>query len=206
MNRIKRVALEKLTNELTEKTSQFQVGGCAIIDDELVYLWIAYYFKQPVTVVTNDFSKEMIQKSKTKQEEPKKPQNINQVKSKKIVRKEFEKRAIEEAFLEMTIKDVQFILPKEANDLIEEGKSLKHCVGGSSYINQHADGRTTIVFARKTAEPDKPYYTIEYRGSRLIQVSGWDNKKPDEQLRKVVNQWLHIVNERAKTKEKKHVA
>lgn len=124
MNRIKRVALEKLTNELTEKTSsseklifewlgkqkdialyqgiltpekslkkahqyaysqavQYQVGGCAIIDDELVYLWIAHYFKQPVTVVTNDFSKEMIQKSKTKQEEPKKPQNINQVKSKK---------------------------------------------------------------------------------------------------------------------------
>lgn len=129
MNRIKRVALEKLTNELTEKTSpseklifewlgkqkdialyqgiltpekslkkayqyaysqatQFQVGGCAIIDDELVYLWIAHYFKQPVTVVTNDFSKEMIQKSKTKKEEPKKPQNINQVKLKKKETKE----------------------------------------------------------------------------------------------------------------------
>ena len=124
MNRIKRVALEKLTTELTEQSSpsekmmyewlckqkdialyqgiltpekslkkayqyaysqatQFQVGGCAIIDDELVYLWIAHYFKQPVTEVTNDFAKEMIQKSKTKQEEPKKPQNINQVKSKK---------------------------------------------------------------------------------------------------------------------------
>lgn len=129
MNRIKRVALEKLTNELTEQTSpseklifewlgkqkdialyqgiltpekslkkayqyaysqatQFQVGGCAIIDDELVYLWITHYFKQPVTVVTKDFAKEMIQKSKTKQEEPKKPQNINQVKSKKKATKE----------------------------------------------------------------------------------------------------------------------
>lgn len=123
-----------------------------------------------------------------------------------IVRKEFEKRANEEAFLEMTIKDVQFILPKEANDLIEEGKSLKHCVGGSSYINQHADGKTTIVFVRKTAEPDKPYYTIEYCDSRIYQVSGWDNKKPDEQLRKVVNQWLQIVNEIAKSREKNHVA
>ncbi|MDB1696144.1 Cas9 inhibitor AcrIIA9 family protein [Enterococcus casseliflavus] len=129
MNRIKRVALEKLTNELTEQTSpsekwifewlgkqkdialyqgiltpekslkkayqyaysqavHYQVGGCAIIDDELVYLWIAHYFKQPVTVVTNDFAKEMVQKSKTKQEEPKKPQNINQVKSKKKATKE----------------------------------------------------------------------------------------------------------------------
>lgn len=129
MNRIKRVALEKLSNELTEQTSpseklifewlgkqkdialyqgiltpekslkkahqyaysqavQYQVGGCAIIDHELVYLWIAHYFKQPVTVVTNDFAKEMIQKSKTKQEEPKKPQNINQVKSKNKATKE----------------------------------------------------------------------------------------------------------------------
>ncbi|RXA62168.1 hypothetical protein EQ871_12520 [Enterococcus casseliflavus] len=129
MNRIKRVALEKLSSELTEKTSpseemmyewlckqkdialyqgiltpekslkkahqyaysqavQYQVGGCAIIDHELVYLWIAHYFKQPVTVVTNDFAKEMVQKSKTKQEEPKKPQNINQVKSKKTATKE----------------------------------------------------------------------------------------------------------------------
>lgn len=129
MNRIKRVALEKITNELTEQTSpseklnfewlgkqkdialykgiltpekslkkahqyaysqavQYQVGGCAIIDHELVYLWIAHYFKQPVTVVTNDFAKEMVQKSKTKQEEPKKPQNINQVKSKKKATKE----------------------------------------------------------------------------------------------------------------------
>lgn len=123
-----------------------------------------------------------------------------------IIRKEFAKRANEESFLEMTIKEVQFILPREANDLIEEGKSLKHCVGGSSYINQHADGRTTIVFARKADEPDKPYYTLEYRDSRLIQVSGWDNKKPDEQLRKVVNQWLQIANERTKRKEKKHVA
>lgn len=123
-----------------------------------------------------------------------------------IVRKEFAKRANEESFLEMTIKEVQFILPREANDLIEEGKSLKHCVGGSSYINQHAEGRTTIVFVRKTDEPDKPYYTLEYRDSRLIQVSGWDNKKPDEQLRKVVNQWLQIANERTKRKEKKHVA
>ncbi|MFP8918417.1 Cas9 inhibitor AcrIIA9 family protein [Enterococcus innesii] len=129
MNRIKRVALEKLTNELTEQSSpsekmmyewlckqkdielykgiltpekslkkahqyaysqavQYQVGGCAIIDHELVYLWIAHYFKQPVAVVTNDFAKEMIQKSETKKEEPKKPQNINQVKPKKKETKE----------------------------------------------------------------------------------------------------------------------
>ncbi|MBR8698446.1 PcfJ domain-containing protein [Enterococcus gallinarum] len=28
-------------------------------------------------------------------------------------------------------------MPKEANELIEEGKQLEHCVGGSHYIKDH---------------------------------------------------------------------
>ncbi|MGF1948767.1 Cas9 inhibitor AcrIIA9 family protein, partial [Enterococcus gallinarum] len=76
-------SLKKAHQYAYSQAVQYQVGGCAIIDHELVYLWIAHYFKQPVTVVTNDFAKEMVQKSKPKKEEPKKPQNINQVKPKK---------------------------------------------------------------------------------------------------------------------------
>ncbi|MFR0814172.1 MAG: PcfJ domain-containing protein [Enterococcus casseliflavus] len=123
-----------------------------------------------------------------------------------VIRKEFEKRAVEEAFLEMTLNDVKFILPKEANELIEEGKKLEHCVGTNSYINEHADGDTTIVFVRKASEPDKPYYTLEYQDSELVQISGSNNKSPDEHLLETVNQWLQIVNERIKRKEKKYVA
>lgn len=122
-----------------------------------------------------------------------------------VVRKEFEKRAIEEAFLEMTINDVKFILPKEANELIEDGKKLEHCVGSNSYIDEHADGDTTIAYVRKASEPDKPYYTIEYQDSELVQISGSNNKSPDEHLLETVNQWLEIVNEIAKSREKKQV-
>lgn len=123
-----------------------------------------------------------------------------------VVRKEFEKRAVEEAFLEMTINDVKFILPKEANELIEEGKKLEHCVGTNSYIDEHADGDTTIVFVRKASEPDKPYYTLEYQDSELVQISGSNNKSPDEHLLETVNHWLQIVNEMSKLREKKYVA
>ncbi|MEO2553474.1 PcfJ domain-containing protein [Enterococcus casseliflavus] len=123
-----------------------------------------------------------------------------------FVRKEFEKRAIEEAFLEMTINDVKFILPKEANELIEEGKKLKHCVGANSYIDEHAEGDTTIVFVRKAYEPDKPYYTIEYQDSTLVQISGYKNERPNERLRETINQWVQIVNEITKSREKNHVA
>lgn len=123
-----------------------------------------------------------------------------------VVRKEFEKRAVEEAFLEMTINGVKFILPKEANELIEEGKKLEHCVGTKSYIDEHADGDTTIVFVRKASEPDKPYYTLEYQDSELVQISGSNNKSPDEHLLETVNHWLQIVNDIAKSREKNHVA
>lgn len=123
-----------------------------------------------------------------------------------VVRKEFEKRAVEEAFLEMTINGVKFILPKEANELIEEGKKLEHCVGTNSYIDEHADGDTTIVFVRKASEPDKPYYTLEYQDSELVQISGSNNKSPDEHLLETVNHWLQIVNDIAKSREKNHVA
>jgi len=56
------------------------------------------------------------------------------------------------------------------------------------------------------SEPDKPYYTIEYQDSELVQISGSNNKSPDEYLLETVNQWLEIVNARAKLREKKYVA
>jgi|GEM_PF-5913039 len=52
-----------------------------------------------------------------------------------------------------------------------------------------------IIFVRKESEPDKSYYTIEYQDTTLVQVSGYNNKRLDEQLRETVNQWLQIVNE-----------
>lgn len=132
--------------------------------------------------------------------------NILNATKKEIVRKEFEKRAKEWHFLEITLGDVQFVLPKEANELIEEGKQLKHCVGGSHYINDHADGKTTIVFIRKISDPEKPYYTLEYRDNKIIQIHGLKHIRPNDKLREAVNKWLEIANHLVREKEKKHVA
>lgn len=112
-----------------------------------------------------------------------------------VVRKEFAKRAKELKELEMRVQGYQFLLPKDAKELIEEGKSLEMCVGGSSYINSHANGETTIVFIRRATELDKPYYTLEYRDEKIIQLHGYKNKNADKFLQEASNEWLKRVNE-----------
>lgn len=54
-------------------------------------------------------------------------------------------------------------LPNKLSEITTEGMVLSHCVGG--YLDRHADGETTILFLRKKSEPDRPFYTIECRGT-----------------------------------------
>jgi len=62
-----------------------------------------------------------------------------------------------------------------ADELIEEGKALNHCVGG--YARRHANGECTILFIRKASEPDKPFFTVEVRGDHIVQIQGHSNKQ-----------------------------
>lgn len=84
--------------------------------------------------------------------------------------------------------------PKGAKEIIEEGKSLRHCVGG--YADRHARGETTILFMRAAAEPSKPLYTIEIRGKTLIQAHGYQNiKNPEDvpEAQAFLDEWLAWV-------------
>lgn len=84
--------------------------------------------------------------------------------------------------------------PKGAKEIIEEGKSLHHCVGG--YADRHARGDTTILFMRATAAPSKPLYTIEIRGKTLIQAHGYQNiKNPQDvpEAKAFIDEWLAWV-------------
>ena len=59
------------------------------------------------------------------------------------------------------------IVPKHLVSLIIEGQTLHHCVG--SFVDSVSEGKNTIVFLRKVAEPDIPYVTI----SLLQNGEGW---------------------------------
>ncbi|GCD13178.1 PcfJ domain-containing protein [Clostridium tagluense] len=73
---------------------------------------------------------------------------------------------------------------RSSNELIEEGKSLSHCVG--TYADRHAKGETNIFFIRKTSDPDKSYYTIEVKKDIIIQIHGKDNRSPSVDVQEFI--------------------
>ena len=84
--------------------------------------------------------------------------------------------------------------PADAQEIITEGNSLKHCVGG--YVERHANGSTNILFMRLSSLPYIPLYTIEIRGKNLIQVHGFKNRtSPEEtpEAKKFFDEWLDAV-------------
>ncbi|MDT2848787.1 PcfJ domain-containing protein [Vagococcus carniphilus] len=93
--------------------------------------------------------------------------------TREITKEGFESKAKMLAMLEVTIDNFIFVLPKQAEELVKEGQALKHCVGSSGYIKNHAEGRTTIVFVRKADEPDKSFFTLEYT---MIVLSNYKGK------------------------------
>lgn len=85
-------------------------------------------------------------------------------------------------------------------ELIEEGKALNHCVGG--YAARYADGENILLFIRKTAEPDKPYYTVEIIKDKVIQVWGEDNCNPTEDVTKFMKKFEKIKLNKKNTRKK----
>ena len=76
-------------------------------------------------------------------------------------------------------------------EMIAEGKTLYHCVGG--YAKSHASGGTSILFIRKIDEPDKPYYTLEYQGGKVVQNRGLKNCARTEAVKHFEEKWLEYI-------------
>ena len=92
--------------------------------------------------------------------------------------------------------EFEIIIPREPGDIVNEGASLNHCVGG--YLESVAHGYKTILFLRKVSNPDKSFYTIEVGDSRIIQIHGnhnrWLGNNP-EAIQFVID-WLKDVQVR----------
>lgn len=97
-------------------------------------------------------------------------------------------------------KDYVIMAPHSAADIVEEGRTLHHCVGGDTYLEKHNKGRTFILFMRKAKKPDKRYYTIEIdpKDNRIIQYYGANDKQPDKEAVDVfLKQWKRYLNKKA---------
>ena len=114
-------------------------------------------------------------------------------------------------FLDLVeLEDEEYVVvkPETPYDLVVEGTTLGHCVGG--YINKVVDRKTNIMFIRKIQDPTKPLFTVEILSNGVIEQihgrynSNIDDKKVVEEepnLTKFVATWvkekkleLHTIN------------
>lgn len=98
-----------------------------------------------------------------------------------------------------------FIPAGRCEELIEEGRTLHHCVGASDiYMNKMAEGKTWIVFLRRKENIDKPYYTLEIsmKNDNILQWYSEFNRKPDEKvISKLLTEYKNAVR-KERTKQK----
>lgn len=92
---------------------------------------------------------------------------------------------------------------KDAAEIVREGRTLHHCVGGESYLSNHDKGKSFILFLRKKETQEVPYYTIEIRDKDIIQWYGVRDTKPDK---KIIDEWLKQYVEQLSEKKMKKTA
>lgn len=89
------------------------------------------------------------------------------------------------------------VIPHTVEEIINEGKAMKHCVGG--YAGRHMEGTLAILFLRLTAEPNKSLYTIEMHDKTLTQVQGYNNRTPlTPEAKAFFDMWLAWVKSGSK--------
>ncbi len=79
--------------------------------------------------------------------------------------------------------------PASYEEIIQEGISLKHCVA-TNYSKSYAEGKTDLLFIRKASDKQVPYYTVEFKNGRIIQIHGYDHAKPTEKINNFMSKWL----------------
>ena len=78
--------------------------------------------------------------------------------------------------------EFSMIVPQCADDVIDEGNRMGHCVGG--YIGSIRKEKTFILFMRKTEKLDLPFITVELCDGKICTALGRHNRRlePDEKL------------------------
>lgn len=89
--------------------------------------------------------------------------------------------------LDFEYAGMKIIRPDTPDEIIREGNALHHCVG--TYISRIAKKECLILFLRKCADENKPFYTIELRHRRIVQIRGQGNQDPTPEAQNFVDRW-----------------
>ena len=93
--------------------------------------------------------------------------------------------------LDFEADGMKFLLPTTPEELAAEGNALHHCVG--SYANRVARKECIILFLRRCENLAKPFYTVEVRGRKIIQVHGKGNCDPTPEVNAFMSKWERQV-------------
>lgn len=95
-----------------------------------------------------------------------------------------------------------FIRPAESyKDLQKEGTTLHHCVY-SNYADRHIKSTTTILFIRRVSEPDKPFYTMEFKDNDVVQCRTAYNGGMTDEIKAFITEWKKYLKSNNKRKKK----
>ncbi len=118
--------------------------------------------------------------------------------------KKYKKRRRQlETQYEFRLGNYCILVPVSTDEIVHEGKTLQHCVGG--YAPRHIEGKTTILFLRKAKRPGRPFLTIElttdHGKTSIKQIHGYRNERydgavdPGIRFGWFLETWLRWVNE-----------
>ena len=101
---------------------------------------------------------------------------------------------------EYTGEVYSIVVPSGVRDIMREGDTLSHCVGKSDrYWERIEQQEAYILFLRKTAEIDKPYYTLEVEPNGTIRQKQtyFDRQNDDlKDAEKFLKEWQKVVSGR----------
>lgn len=82
---------------------------------------------------------------------------------------------------EFRLGDLCIVVPESGEQIVEEGKTLQHCVGG--YAGRHLEGKVDILFLRHVRKQTRSFLTIEMGARKtvsdkitLMQIHGYKNE------------------------------
>lgn len=138
-------------------------------------------------------------------------EELNRAKDEKRIRelrKEFpniEKDYVENAeMMQWEGDDYSVIVPRNAGDIVDEGKRQHHCVAASNQYFEKMNRRETfILFLRRQETRDTPYYTLEVsiKGGKvtvLQKYSAYDRQPNIDEVNKVLTAWKRDIEARLK--------
>ena len=93
--------------------------------------------------------------------------------------------------LDFELDGMKIVMPSSPDELAAEGNALHHCVGG--YVDRIARKECIILFLRRCEDVSKPFYTVEVRDRKAVQVRGMQNADMTPEVRNFIGRWERQV-------------